>query len=145
MKGIPNASAKRTQRQYERKERIRAGAPSARHDWQCHICREWYSNYRGRYLMHLRHCERKEARRIAREERTCRAQMAPLPSPDRFPPYYPTLEELSRSPTQDSSIFWDVKDDGLEYLENSDFEPPELNPVLGDSDFESFGEFYCFK
>jgi hypothetical protein len=72
--------------------------------------------------------------------------MAPVPSPDQFPPYYPALDELrSPPPTRDPSIFGNVEEDGLEFLENFDFERTErteLNPVLvGDSDVESFGEF----
>jgi hypothetical protein len=68
--------------------------------------------------------------------------MAPVPSPDQFPPYYPALDELrSPPPTRDPSIFGNVEEGGLEFLENLDFERIELNPVLGDSDVESFGEF----
>ena len=53
--------------------------------WRCPMCREWYSNYHGRNLIHYEHCKKKRAKQqVAREE--ARRAHAPLPSPDCFTP-----------------------------------------------------------
>lgn len=67
MQATRYTNARRAQRREEREERVRAGVPSARLDWQCPICERWYSNYRSRGTIHLRHCEKKGRIRIARK------------------------------------------------------------------------------
>jgi hypothetical protein len=147
MKSTRYTNARRTQRQYERNKRVCAGAPYTWHDWQCHICHEWYSKYRGRNLIHLRCCERKEAKRIAREKVKI-AQMVPLPSPERVPPFS-TLDAtpISRSPTaHEFSIAGDAgqEEDDLEDLDES-LRVPVLDRALLGSDDESLGEFDILK
>ena len=70
-------SARRIQRQIERMKRVRAGVPNARLDWKCPVCKGWYSNYRGRNTIHLRHCEKKRGEQSASEMIRRRVQ-APL-------------------------------------------------------------------
>ena len=142
MKSTRYTSAKRTQRRHERDERVRAGVPSVKLDWQCHICQGWYSNYRNHSLVHLQHCEKKEAARIASEER--RTQVAPLPSPDRRSPFSSlNATSISRSPTREASSVGHAEqgEDTLEHPENSkSFEPLVLDQALVEDD-ESLGEF----
>ena len=83
----PYTSARRTQHQYEREERVRAGAPSPKKDWRCPICKGWFSKYRRRHELHLRSCEAKEAKRTAREERRQARIAHPVPSPVHFSPH----------------------------------------------------------
>ena len=148
MKYTAYTSAKRTQCQYERDERMRAGVPPVGHDWQCYICGKWYSKYRGRNLLHLQHCEAKDAKRIAREEKR-NAQMVPLPSPDRFSPGYESAPDaasmIPRSPIREPSVLGDAEQDSeypegsLEYFGNDPPEPPVLDQALGDDG--NLGEF----
>ncbi|KAF9648128.1 hypothetical protein BDM02DRAFT_2359828 [Thelephora ganbajun] len=84
MKGMRYTSARRTQHWDAREQRVQAGAPSARLDWQHPICGGWYSSYHSRNAFHLHHCEKKHTHWIARQER--RQAQAPLPSPDHFTP-----------------------------------------------------------
>ena len=96
MKGTRNVTARRAQRREAREQRVRAGAPSARHDWRCPICRQWFSRYRGRDVIHLRYCEVNRAVQVALDERMQLAQ-TPLPSPDHFTPRStPQHQEKSR-------------------------------------------------
>src|ERR1700679_702967 len=152
-KNATYASAKQTQRRNEREERVRTGVHVGYDDWRCHICGKWYSKYRGRSGIHLRHCEAKLAKQITREEMRRSRRIAPLPSPDPFPPYETipdtTDSEQSTPPTREPSVdgdaeLQDVHPDlnSLEHLEKGNpFEPPVLNQaLLGDS--ESSGEFY---
>ena len=141
MKGTPYTSAKRTQRRYEQSEWVLARQPSIRHDWQCHICHKWYSNYCSRNNIHLRCCERKEAKRIAHEERR-RALIVSLPSPDPFFPRASTpdaIPTVPQSPVQEPSTMRDVEqgsgypEHGLDYLEDDSFghAPCGYNESLG--------------
>ena len=140
-KGAPYPSARRTRRRNERNERARAGVPASLYnDWRCHICKGSYSRYRGRNLIHLRSCEAKRARRIAREEK--RRRVEPLPSPDRFSPYESAPDAISRSPTREPSTVGDAEqggsylEDGHEYLiesSNTRLEPPVPDQALGDN------------
>jgi len=84
MKATRYTSARRTQRREAREQRIRAGAPSVRHDWRCPLCKQWYSKYRSRNLIHLRCCEKSHAKLAALEKK--RRTQTPLPSPDPFTP-----------------------------------------------------------
>lgn len=137
MKGAPYPSARRTQRKHERNKRVRAGVPSIRHDWQCHICHKWCSNYRGRNLLHLQSCELKEAERVAHEERR-RARIVALPSPVRFHPYS-TLNatSFSRSLAREFPI---VGGDVEQQEDLDSFEPFVPDQALLRDD-ESLGEF----
>ena len=47
------------------------------------MCREWYSNYHGRNLIHYEHCKKKRAKQQVAHEEARRAH-TPLPSPDCF-------------------------------------------------------------
>ena len=130
MKATRSTTARRNQHREARAQRVRAGVPSVRHDWRCPLCMQWYSKYRGRDIVHLRHCEKKHKIQAALEER--RRARTPLPSPDRFTPrstpdlmtlaLQPGPSRVPRSPgTRESSVaedtdweqrFWD--DDDLE-------------------------------
>ena len=143
MKRATYTSARRTQRRYERDERVRAGRPSPKLDWRCHICEQWFSNYRNRNITHLRHCEKKRAKRIEREE-IRRARIAPLPSPDRFSPCSSldtTPGPVSRSPTRDSPM---VRDDDVEqgehWAKGSNSFKLRSVPEQASGDDESHGE-----
>ena len=146
IKNAPYTSAQRTRNRYKRSERVRNGMPSVREDWQCHICHRWYSNYRGRRVIHLRGCEAKEAKQIAREELR-RAQVAHLPSPDRFSPYS-TLgsTSVSRSSTPEPpTVEGDAEhngcpEDGLEHPGGSH----RTNPPMVLEDVEDLGESKTF-
>ena len=152
-KGVPYPSARRTRRRNERNERARAGVPASLYnDWRCHICKGSYSRYRGRNLIHLRSCEAKRARRIAREEKL-RRRVEPLPSPDRFSSYESVPDAdltISWSPTREPSIVGDAEQDSESYLEDgheylveslsNTFTP--LVPDQAPGGDESLGEFY---
>ena len=112
MKGTRNTTARRTQRREAREQRVRAGAPSARHDWRCPICRQWFSRYRSRDIIHLRHCKTNRAVQAALDERM--RAWTPLPSPDSFTPRSSTPQpgpsRISQSPrTRGSSVAEDAQ------------------------------------
>ena len=147
MKGTRNTTARRNQRREAREQRVRAGAPSVRHDWRCPLCMQWYSKYRGRDVVHLRHCKKNHAVQAALEEG--KRVRTPLPSPDHFTPrstpdsisaYQPGASGAPRSPgTRESSVAedaeWDQQlwDDDPQHLEEDLHEPPEMS-ASGDED-----------
>jgi len=60
--------------------------------------------------IHLQHCKKKRAKRIAREER--RRAQTPLPSPDRFTLHStPDSTPIPRSPTREPSLTEDAQAD----------------------------------
>jgi hypothetical protein len=124
---MPYTSAKRTQRRYDRGERVRAGAPDPKFDWRCPICQKWFSTYRRRDELHLRACQAKEERRIVHEERR-RARMArPVPSPEHISP--PSTPDPTVTIPQASTILEPSNagdDEGERHLSN-DPGPPSSN------------------
>src|SRR5712691_11938744 len=108
--GTRHTGTRRAQRRDAREHRVRAGAPSIRHDWRCHICGQWYSNYRGRNAIHLKFCKKRRAERIALDKRRQLLMQAPLPTPDSFTrastpdPALPGPSWTLQSPTREPSI-----------------------------------------
>ena len=106
------------------------------------MCKEWYSNFRGRNIVHLQHCERKRAEQVALEELRNRAQ-SPLPSPDYFAPRSTPSdaesESRSRSPSQEPlpRATGDTRQD--QDLEDDFIEPPV--PAAGGSNPGAFNNF----
>lgn len=132
MKRTGYTSARRAQRRNAREERILAGEPSVTQDWRCPVCRQWYSKYRSRNMIHLRHCKRKRAEWVALEER--RRAQTPLPSPDYFSPrstpdpaFIPQSPSLSQA--EPSTAGGDQQD---QYLDGDPPEPPALGEVRAD-------------
>ena len=77
-------NARRVQNREEREERVRTGKTSARHDYRCPLCGEWFSRYRNRHGLHRAHCERKQALRMVQMER--KMARTSVPPPDDFTP-----------------------------------------------------------
>lgn len=127
MKSTRHTSSRRIKRRNEREQRVLAGAPTATLDWRCPLCLEWYSNFCGRNILHLRHCEGKQAERAALEER--RRAQTPLPSPDYFSPHStPDLASIPQSPNLSQAGPSTAGGDRQDWYDD----PPEP-PTLGEA------------
>lgn len=137
MKNTRHTSSRRIQRRNEREQRVLAGEPAATLDWRCPLCDVWYSNFRGRNIIHLRSCKKKRADRAALEER--RRAQTPPPSPDYFSPRStPDSVSIPQSPTLSqagpSTAGGDQQD---QYLEDDSPEPPALGEVQADGESDA--------
>ena len=136
---------RRVLRRSEREQRVKAGKPSARLDYQCPLCEQWFSTYRSRHDIHRAHCKKKRAREtVARVERNRTthpslmlddsfASKSLIPAPDSpLAPCSPTPDSplAPRSPTPDSPL-------APRSLTPVPFSPlsiaPSGSPVLDDS------------
>ena len=140
MKGTRYTNVRRSQRRDAREHRVYAGVPSVRHDWRCPMCREWYSNYHGRNLIHYEHCKKKRAKQqVAREE--ARRAHAPLPSPDCFTPdSTPGPTSTLQLPTREHSAAGETPRD--QQLEDGD-DAPDFVPWQLESDDKAASDAVC--
>ena len=142
MKNTRRTSSRRIQRRNEREQRVLAGEPTATLDWRCPLCHEWYSNFCGRNIIHLRHCKKKQAEWAALEER--RQAQTPLPSPDYFSPRStPDLASIPQSPSPNQAgpstaggDQQDQYDDPPELLALGEAQVDGLTPGESDATFQ---------
>ena len=130
---------KRVLRRGEREQRVQAGKPSARLDYQCPLCEQWFSTYRGRHVVHQAHCKKKQAREtVTRVERNRAihpsllndfASKSLIPTPEPLVPRSPTPVPSVPSDTERDQQILEDSIPGITHQRLEDiFRPPSIAP-----------------